>query len=132
MAQDDQGWLFAPHEATYALHVLYNWTQPRSGNDGVNAMLTGGSGDLGIVLTPMLEARGDTPLRLDMVPPVEPGGIYVAGSILDRDRLTRWFDRLATDAEVPPMALVVDGAYEYTAADLAAWDADGPGSTCKR
>ena len=30
------------------------------------------------------------------------------------------------------MALVVDGAYEYTAADLAAWDAEGPGSTFKR
>jgi nucleoside-diphosphate-sugar epimerase len=41
-------------------------------------------------------------------------------------------DRLATSAEVPPVALVVDGAYEYTAADLAAWDAEGPGSTFKR
>ena len=30
------------------------------------------------------------------------------------------------------MALVVDGAYEYTAADLAAWNAEGPGSTFKR
>jgi hypothetical protein len=41
-------------------------------------------------------------------------------------------ERLATSAEVPPVALVVDGAYEYTAADLTAWDAEGPGSTCKR
>ena len=37
-------------------------------------------------------------------------------------------DRLATAAEVPPVALVVDGAYEYTAADLVAWDAEGTGS----
>ena len=57
----------------------------------MKVMLTGGAGDLGTVLTPMLEARGDTPLRLDIVPPTDPGGIYVAGSILDRDGLTRWF-----------------------------------------
>ena len=230
----------------------------------MKVLLTGGAGDLGTVLTPLLEARGDTPLRLDIVPPTDPGGIYVAGSILDRDGLARWLagmdsvvhmaawhgihettgakdvyafwdlnvtgtmnvfeaahragvrqvvylsstsvrhraslyghtkvlgeeiaqtyrtrhdmrvvilrprgfiphwnravyasfvawlawfwrgavhiedvahavvgslDRLATSAEVPPVALVVDGAYEYTAADLAAWDAEGPGSTFKR
>ena len=46
--------------------------------------------------------------------------------------MVRSLDRLATAAEVPPVALVVDGAYEYTAADLAAWDAEGPGSTFKR
>src|SRR5215813_14941021 len=57
----------------------------------MKVMLTGGAGDLGTVLTLMLEARGDTPLRLDIVPPTDPGGTYVAGSILDRDGLTRWF-----------------------------------------
>jgi nucleoside-diphosphate-sugar epimerase len=46
--------------------------------------------------------------------------------------VVRSLDRLATAAEVPPVALVVDGAYEYTAADLAAWDAEGPGSTFQR
>jgi len=47
----------------------------------MKVMLTGGAGDLGTVLTPMLEARGDIPLRLDIVPPTDPGGTYVAGSI---------------------------------------------------
>ena len=56
----------------------------------MKVLLTGGAGDLGTVLTPLLEARGDTPLRLDIVPPTDPGGVYVAGSILDRDGLTRW------------------------------------------
>ena len=31
-----------------------------------------------------------------------------------------------------PLTLAVDGKYEYTAADLDAWDADGPGSTFER
>ena len=78
-------------QAVHALPVLYNWTQSQPGNDGMKVMLTGGAGDLGTVLTPLLEARADTPLRLDIVPPTDPGGIYVAGSILDRDGLTRWF-----------------------------------------
>src|SRR6266478_3780215 len=49
----------------------------------MKVMLTGGAGDLGTVLTPLLEARGDTPLRLDIVPPTDPGGAYVAGSLWD-------------------------------------------------
>ena len=57
----------------------------------MQVMLTGGAGELGTVLTLMLEARGDTPLRLDIVPPTDPGRIYVAGSILDRGGLVRWF-----------------------------------------
>ena len=44
-------------QAVHALRVLYNWTQPQPGNDGMKVMLTGGAGDLGTVLTPMLEAR---------------------------------------------------------------------------
>ena len=47
-------------------------------------VLTGGSGDLASVLTPRLEARGDTPVRLDIVPPRDRRGVYVAGSVLDR------------------------------------------------
>jgi len=255
---------WAALQPVHEWRVFDNWTQPQPGSDGMKVLLTGGAGDLGTVLTPLLEARGDTPLRLDIVPPTDPGGVYVAGSILDRDGLTRWLagvdsvvhiaawhgihettgakdvyafwdlnvtgtmnvfeaahragvtqvvylsstsvrhraslyghtkvlgeeiaqtyktrhsmqvvilrprgfiphwnravyasfvawlawfwhgavhiedvahavvrslDRLATSAEVPPMALVVDGAYEYPAADLATWDAEGPGSTFKR
>jgi nucleoside-diphosphate-sugar epimerase len=52
--------------------------------EGVKVLLTGGSGDLGTVLTPQLEARGDTAVRLDIVPPRDPRGRYVAGSVLDR------------------------------------------------
>ena len=75
-----------------ALRVPYTTEHnPSPGNDGMKVMLTGGAGDLGTVLTPMLEARGDTPLRLDIVPPIDPAGVYVAGSILDRDGLPRWF-----------------------------------------
>lgn len=47
-------------------------------------VLTGGSGDLATVLTPGLEARGHTPVRLDIVPPRDRRGVYVAGSVLDR------------------------------------------------
>jgi nucleoside-diphosphate-sugar epimerase len=50
----------------------------------VRVLLTGGAGDLGTVLTPALEQRRDTPIRLDIVPPGDRRGVYVAGSILDR------------------------------------------------
>jgi nucleoside-diphosphate-sugar epimerase len=50
----------------------------------VKIVLTGGSGDLGTVLTPKLEAHGDTPVRLDIVPPRDHRGVYVVGSVLDR------------------------------------------------
>ncbi len=52
--------------------------------EGVKIVLTGGSGDLGTVLTPKLEARGNTPVRLAIAPPRDHRGRYVAGSVLDR------------------------------------------------
>jgi nucleoside-diphosphate-sugar epimerase len=52
-------------------------------------LLTGGAGDLATVLTPKLEARGDTPLRLDIVPPRDRRGVALLGSILDRTGLRR-------------------------------------------
>lgn len=41
-------------------------------------------------------------------------------------------DLLTTRILEEPPTLTVDGAYEYTAADLAQWDTDGPGSTFAR
>ena len=81
---------WAARQPVHAWRVCYNWTQPQPGSDGMKVLLTGGAGDLGTVLTPLLEARGDTPLRLDIVPPTDPGGVSVAGSIVDRDGLARW------------------------------------------
>lgn len=57
------------------------------------------------------------------------GGVHiddVAGAVLMA------IDRTAGLAGVPPPALVLDGAYEYTDDDLANWDRAGPGTTfCK-
>ena len=55
----------------------------------MQVFLTGGSGDLSTVLAPALEQRGDTALRLDIHPPTDQRGTYVAGSILDRAFLAR-------------------------------------------
>jgi nucleoside-diphosphate-sugar epimerase len=52
-------------------------------------LLTGGAGDLATVLTPKLEARGDTPLRLDLVSPRDRRGVALLGSVLDRSGLRR-------------------------------------------
>jgi nucleoside-diphosphate-sugar epimerase len=50
-------------------------------------LLTGGSGDLGQVLSQQLVARGDVPVRFDVRPPQSNCGLYVKGSILDRETL---------------------------------------------
>jgi nucleoside-diphosphate-sugar epimerase len=55
----------------------------------MRVFLTGGSGDLGQVLSRQLEARGDVPVRFDVRPPPSACGLYVHGSILDREALRR-------------------------------------------
>jgi nucleoside-diphosphate-sugar epimerase len=52
-------------------------------------LLTGGSGDLGQVLSKELEIRGDIPVRLDVRTPKYNRGVYIQGSILDRPLLRR-------------------------------------------
>lgn len=53
----------------------------------MRVLLTGGSGDLGRVLTPLIEQAGDVALRLDVRPPADGRGIYRPASILDRAAL---------------------------------------------
>src|SRR5262245_48115750 len=55
----------------------------------MRVMLTGGAGDLGTVLAPLLEQHGDLAVRLDILPPRDGYGVYVAGSVLDRACLAR-------------------------------------------
>ncbi len=53
----------------------------------MRVLLTGGSGDLGHVLSKELDERGDIPLRMDVRPPMSERGVYINGSILDRPLL---------------------------------------------
>jgi nucleoside-diphosphate-sugar epimerase len=52
-------------------------------------LLTGGSGDLGQVLSKELDIRGDIPVRLDVRVPMYNRGVSILGSILDRPLLKR-------------------------------------------
>jgi nucleoside-diphosphate-sugar epimerase len=73
-------------------------------------VLTGGAGDLGTVLTPKLEARGDTPVRLDIVPPRDHRGRYVMGSVLDRAGLTAWLTAVDCVVHIAAWHGVHDGS----------------------
>jgi nucleoside-diphosphate-sugar epimerase len=53
----------------------------------MKVLLTGGSGDLGQVLSPQLLARGDAPTNLDISPPTETSGQFLPGSVLDKELL---------------------------------------------
>lgn len=49
--------------------------------------MTGGSGDLGTVLTPLFTQQNDQPILLDIRPTLHTNATYLQGSILNRDRL---------------------------------------------
>src|SRR5271154_47332 len=59
----------------------------------MKVLLTGGSGDLGQTLAPILLARGDVPVILDVRAPrnSRKGASFIEGSILDRPKLTDMF-----------------------------------------
>jgi len=59
----------------------------------MKVLLTGGSGDLGQTLVPMLLDKGDTPVILDVRAPLnlKKEAVFIEGSILDRSKLTEIF-----------------------------------------
>jgi UDP-glucose 4-epimerase len=55
----------------------------------MKVFITGGSGDIGLLLARDLVQRGDLPVRMDIRPPLNPHrGKFISGSILDRNLLS--------------------------------------------
>ncbi|MBS0642302.1 MAG: NAD(P)-dependent oxidoreductase, partial [Proteobacteria bacterium] len=55
----------------------------------MNVLLTGGAGDLGQTLAPLLRAAGDKPIVLDLRAPTTDAD-FICGSVLDRKNLQDW------------------------------------------
>ena len=92
----------------------------------MRVLLTGGSGDLGTVVTPLLEARGDVSLRLDIVPPRDGRGVYREGSILDRECLARELDGVACMVHIAAWHGIHESSGEQDA--YAFWDLNVTGT----
>jgi nucleoside-diphosphate-sugar epimerase len=60
----------------------------------VKVLLTGGAGDLGQTLVPMLISKGHTPALLDIRAPrvSNPRAVFIHGSILDREKMREFLD----------------------------------------
>src|SRR3954452_6828541 len=63
-----------------------------SREETMKVLLTGGSGDLGQTLVPMLSSKGYMPMVLDVRAPRDlKAGVFIQGSILDREKLHEAF-----------------------------------------
>ena len=92
----------------------------------MRVLLTGGSGDLATVLTPALLQRGDTPLRLDIVPPRDTRGSYLAGSILHRADVARAMDGVDAVVHIAAWHGIHESSGEKDAYDF--WDLNVTGT----